>query len=293
MKKIFTLLFLVIVLSFYGCSSNQQNYEKNKVYEIYSQDGSSLAQHKSEIVFESNSSEKNKLIKTKTIEVNGVKYEVSYKNTQDFYWYNGEIDHYEGTNENGYPVQVGINTKNDLVVRYSCFEKQEVIASPTLEKSRDECLEIAKEYLSKYVSDVENYKLKSENCNERKNYVSNYTFSFYRYIGELKAYDLAIILITSHGDVFMHRFDCLGELKNAKVPDQATLDELDIKVTEKLDEIYSSVKDTYAVEYGERDVSLIRLSDGSYALEYYVDVEILENGDLGYSESTHLIIYLD
>ena len=67
MKKIFTLLLVIIVLSFYGCSSNVQNYEVNRVYEVYSEDEQSSEQHKYEITLESNISEKFKLIKTKLV----------------------------------------------------------------------------------------------------------------------------------------------------------------------------------------------------------------------------------
>lgn len=294
MKKTIILLLTIVILFLCICSCKKTNdYKPYTVYEVASEEYLSSAQHSSEIIFDWGYSEKFKLIKSKTVTVGNTKCDVKYTETETGYLYKNDVDYYKGTNDEGYDVEIGINTKTGDIDRYFRFSKRGEDFSGLTVKDRDTCLKIATDYLSSYVDDVENYKITFERFDNGRDTPSDYFFIFSRYIEEMKTFDCARIAVTVYGVVREHRFDCLGELKDAKVPDQTTLDELDVKVTEKLDEIYSSIKDTHTVEYGERDVSLVKLSDGSYALEYYIDVTLLESDDFGYNESTHLIIYLD
>ena len=289
MKRLFALL-LIIILIFCACSSkNNIDYNSYEVYEVYSDENQYLGEHLSEFDLKSDLSKELKLIKNKTVSVNGVEYKVTYEDTLTGYWYNGKIDFYEGTTDRGNLISLGINRDTGVIDRYDNYEKVHIDTSLYTEKTEEECLQIAKDYLSTYVDDIDSYRL-DKKSSRQANKVPYYSFTFYRYIEEVKTYDLAIIEITYCGDVFSHYFDCLGALKGVNAPDEATLNALNEKVTEKLDEIYSSVKDEYTVEYGDRDVTLIKLSDGKYAMEYYVDINVIKEDDTGFIEASRILI---
>ena len=296
MKKILLLLLAIVLLFPCICScKTSSNAEPYTVYEIASEDYISNANHSSEVKLDYGYSEKFKLIKSKTVTVGNTKCDVKYTETETGYWYNNDIDYYIGTDNEGHDVKIGINTKTGDIDRYFLISEESEAFFDLTEKGRDECLEIAKEYLSNYVDDVENYKITFEKFNKGKEIPSKYFFVFSRYVEELETFDRARIGVNIYGVICEHRFDCLGELKDAKVPNQATLDELDVKVTEKLDEIYSTVKDICTVEYDEINAVFVRLSNGKYAIEYEVTVKLTPfdtNTKMPY-ETPKFIVYLD
>ena len=126
MKKILLLLLAIVLLFPCICScKTSSNAEPYTVYEIASEDYISNANHSSEVKLDYGYSETFKLIKSKTVTVNNAKFEVKYTETETSYLYKNDIDYYEGTNDEGYEVEVGINTKTGDLDRYFRFNKKE------------------------------------------------------------------------------------------------------------------------------------------------------------------------
>lgn len=122
-----------------------------------------------------------------------------------------------------------------------------------------------------------------------------YTFHFSRIIDGIETYDCAIIGITVFGDIIDHSFLSLGEMKDAKLPSESDMEIIEENVDRKLKDIYNNVTDKYSVSYEVPEPLFIRMADGRYALEYFVEVGLTPKDDAEYtiSEATVLIVYVD
>jgi hypothetical protein len=76
-----------------------------------------------------------------------------------------------------------------------------------------------------------------------------------------------------------------------------TEDELEIiqnNVNAKLDAIYENVSSKYDISFEIEDTVLVRLSNGKYAMEYYVRADLVaKDTQAKITESTKLLVYLD
>ena len=104
----------------------------------------------------------------------------------------------------------------------------------------------------------------------------------------------AYIVITEYGDLDSYIFTCLGEMKEAVVPTKDELSKVRDAVDEKVKSIYSNIEKSYGVEYEIRDEYFVRLADGSYAMEYVVDVNLTPNDPEGLKliEKISLLVYV-
>ncbi len=285
MKKIISLI-LAFALTLIVASCGKKPYT---VLEVGGADFHSVANHDYDIVLEIKSEKDLKLNKNKTFEVNGKSYDVEYRNTMKTYFFNGEIDFYE-SNE----VSIGVNKKTGNIDKYS-FLGTYVLGAEGTEKSYDECLEIAKKYLGKAVSDSEIYAVADYRYLEIPEYKAVYSFEFARFVNGVKTSDSAFVGVTVYGDVISHTYQNLGGMKDAPVPSEAEMAEIRENVYQKLEDIYGGIKSEYDVEYSTKDVVLSRLEDGKYAIEYYMDAKMTPKveGKLGFMETNHFLIYVE
>ncbi|MBO5024488.1 MAG: hypothetical protein J6D11_09340 [Clostridia bacterium] len=285
MKKLISLI-LAFVLVLLVASCGKKPYT---VLEVGGADSRSVANHDSDIVLKIKSEKDLKLNKNKTFELNSKSYDVEYRDTMKTYFFNGEIDFYESKE-----VSIGVNKKTGNIDQYS-FLGAYVLGTEGTEKSYDECLEIAKKYLGKAVSDVENYAVTNYRYLEIPEYKAVYSFEFARFVNGVKTSDSAFVGVTVYGDVISHTYQNLGGMKDAPVPSEAEMAEIRANVYQKLEDIYGGIKAEYDVEYSTKDVVLSRLEDGKYAIEYYMDAKVTPKaeGKLGFMETNHFLIYVE
>ena len=239
MKKIISLI-LAFILAIVVSSCGKNPYT---VIEVGGADFNSIANHDSDIVLEIKSEKELRLNKNKTFELNSKSYDVEYKYTQKTYLFNGEMDVYRSNK-----ATIGVNKKTGNIDRYTSMGDGNYLDGVVgAEKSYYECLEIAKKYLGKAVSDVENYDVADYRYLEMPEYKAVYSFEFARFVNGMKTSDSAFVGVTVYGDVISHIYQNLGGMKDAPVPSEAEMAEIRANVYQKLEDIYGGIKAEYDV----------------------------------------------
>lgn len=196
--------------------------------------------------------------------------------------------------EKGIAVEKGINSYTGNTDWYYFYNKNYLAEINKPELTRDECREIAKKYFDEFIDSSE-YDVTYERYMYVPEWKGVYTFHFSRIIDGIETYDYAIIGITVFGDIIDHSFLSLGEMKDAKLPSESDMEIIEENVDRKLKDIYNNVTDKYSVSYEVPEPIFIRMADGRYALEYFVEVGLTPKDDAEYtiSEATVLIVYVD
>ena len=125
-------------------------------------------------------------------------------------------------------------------------------------------------------------------------YKAIYDFEFARVIDGIKTSDTAYIGVSVFGDVISHLFVSLGELADAEAPTEKEMEIIQDHVDAKLAAIYENVSSKYDISFEIEDTVLVRLSDGKYAMEYYVRTDLVaKDTQAKVAEATKLLVYLD
>ena len=291
MKKIIAILISLLTLCLAVCSCSKRDFEPYTVYELGGYENLSTANHVDDITFKQERTKELKIFKTKKYEFNEKEYELSYVETEESYLYNSEMDTYSYRDSVVF-LEIGINPRTNKIIKFISTNKNYKLDPNKAERSKEECLQIAKDFISDYVENVEEYELTVDNS-LKYNEVPDYNFQFSRYIDGMKTYDVAQITITSYGDIVCYRFYCYEGLNDVTLPDENTLEELRGKVNEKLDNIYSDMKNEYRVEYANIDERLLRTTDGRYAIEYCVNVSLVQSKENTITDVAYFIVYLN
>ena len=293
MKKFIAIICVttIILLCVISCSSMQK--KEFVVLEAGEYDSNSEANHKMEISLSPEIVKKDINNTTKMIKYNNDQYDSKYRKTSEGYFYRNELDLYE-CEKNQTEFTFGINSDTGKIDRYSWWNPNYVKEITKPELTRDENLEIARNYLAKYI-DTNDYELVDEKYRDIPEYKAIYDFEFRRVINGIQTSDCAYIGVTVFGDISDHLFISLGEMADAELPSDEDMQTIRTKVEEKLKTIYDNVSDKYTVSYGIPDPVFVRLSDGKYAFEYDIDVSLAphDNPDMPISELTKLLVYLD
>ena len=262
MKRFIAILcILATMVCFTACG------KEYTVYEVGGND-SVVVQHKDELTVLQTKREKiDTKHKTITYNYNGKDYELKYNETTTFSTYNSSRDMYM-MYDGRLLLEIGINPVTGRIDFFSWLDKDYAKTVTDNVKTRDDCFEICKEYLSNYVDDLSEYRLYDEKYDEYLEIGAKYEFKFKRYIDDIPTSDLISIGVTAYGDVLDHRFECLGGMKNAKRPSDSEMKDIRKSVSKKLDKIYEPVKDKYDVTIGEEELLFMRLADGRYALQF-------------------------
>ena len=229
---------------------------------------------------------------SKNINVLGTEYNAKYDESKKGYYYNEDIDYYEYIIDQ-YDYEFGVNKNTGRVDECSLSIRNyaEVIAdSPKL--TREECQNIALDVLGRYVN-VDEYEFTLVQTSDLLEY-KVHNFWFTRIIDGIETKDAAYIVITEYGDLWQYIFTCLGEMKDATVPNAEEISAIEKCVDEKVKSIYANVSEKYSIEYEIRDKYFVKLEDGKYAMEYVVDVhlEYKDSEDSGFAERISLLIYV-
>ena len=227
----------------------------------------------------------------KSVDFLGTEYNAKYEKSEKGYYYNENVDYFEVTDKYAHDFGINRNTgRIDVCEMYMVNYAQ--IKEGSQKLSRDECQEIALDILKQYVN-LDEYVLTKAATGDLIEY-KVYDFWFTRIIDGVKTNDKAYIVITEYGDLFNYIFTCLGEMKDAIVPTKEELSDMKVAIDTKVNSIYANVKKSYTVEYEIRDEYFVRLADGSYAMEYVVDVNLTPNDPEGLKlkEKISLLVYV-
>ena len=281
----------IILLCVISCSPMQK--KEFVVLEVGEYDSNSEANHKTEISLSPKITKNNLNNTTKAVQYNNTKYDSEYKRTNEGYFYNNKLDIYD-YKDGETRITFGINSGTNKIDRYSWVNDNYVKDISKPELSREECIEIAWNYLTKYI-DTADYEVVGEKYLTIPEYKAIYEIEFRRVIDGIQTSDCAYIGVTVFGDISDHLFISLGEMANAKLPSDEDMQTIRTKIEEKLKTIYDNVSDKYTVSYEIPDPVFVRLSDGKYAFEYDIDVSLAphDNPDMPISELTKLLVYLD
>lgn len=269
MKKFitFTLSVLLTVFCFTACSQEKEMEYIALEVGGYDHILSSGALHSSDIMLHAETFKEEKLIgTTKTFSYNGIDYEATYDDTQKAPWANSTI-HIYTYSEYGIWISFGINTFNGRLDYYSCNDligsSKNTVKTP---KSKEECLQIARAHLGKFVDDPDAYKVDGANTFNLSEGLT-YLVRFSRRVNGIPATDEANISVTEYGEIIAYHFVALGELGNFSFPAQGEMQKIQAAVDTKLASIYSPAKESYNYSHELESQELMKLEDGRYLLQ--------------------------
>lgn len=291
-NKIVAMLVAVCIMFLLVACDSKEEYT---VLEIGGYDYVSEANHKEEFRVKLNEEIEGSLAKEKTIEYSGIEYDVNYEYTRTNYLYNSDMECYAERDGLNY-TRFGVNKTTGKIDMYGWLDISYLETPGLIEKSRDECLSIAKDQLASLIEDPEQYELEVEALREIPEYDALYVFEFVRKINGVKTADSIRIDVTIYGILAYYRTDCFGVMRGAKLPDQEQMTAIQADIDKKLDAIYEPIKDDYSVTFELDDMVFERLADGRYALEYYYEAELISLKDenpIPRRETTRLIVILE
>lgn len=287
-KMIICLVIAQMLMSLCACSE-ANTYT---VLEVGGYDNFSGANHMEDITLDNENYSKVLVIPQKTVKINGNDWKVEYCGSQKGYLYKNDLDNYT-RDEDGVFVDIGINKDTGTVDSYMWVDQKYVESQTGAELTEEECLDIAKTYLGDYVK-TDEYEVVNVRYLEIPEYKAIYDFEVVRVIDGIKTSDTAYIGVSVFGDVISHLFVSLGELADAEAPTEDEMEIIQNNVNAKLDAIYENVSSKYDISFEIEDTVLVRLSDGKYAMEYYVRADLVaKDTQAKITESTKLLVYLD
>ena len=122
-----------------------------------------------------------------------------------------------------------------------------------------------------------------------------FDFYFSRVINGVETMDGGCVTVTEYGDIYLHDFECLGEMKDVKIPSEDELKDIEKSVDNKIEEIYKNVEDTYTVSYEVYSRTLVKFDDGRYAMRYLLNVDLTpidSNNTWIWSDGPIFFVYL-
>lgn len=145
--------------------------------------------------------------------------------------------------------------------------------------SKEECINIAKDFVSKII-DITDYKI-SVTENETK---KEYFIVFTKYLGNYKTSDSIHINILYTGEIYCYSSFMLGEIDCNTDASGIDIESVSKSVTEKLDKIFEPAREEFdRIEYGEYNYTFTQLKEGYLGIICDVNVDCID--DFGeYSE---------
>lgn len=296
MKKFitFTLSVLLTVFCFTACSQEKEMEYIALEVGGYGHVLSSEVLHSSDIMLHAETIKEEKLIgTTKTFSYNGTDYKAVYDHTKAKCWANSSMDVYVYS-AYGIRIDFGTNTSTGRLDFYNCNDQtnssKNTVKTP---KSKEECLQIARAHLGKYVDDPDAYEVDRDNKFNLSQGLT-YTFRLSRRVNGMPTADYAYIGVTEHGEVITHHFGSLGEFKYFRLPDQDQMQKIQNAFDTKLASIYSPVKESYNYSHELESQELMKLEDGRYLLQqtYRTTLTRVDNAESKSYDTTVLVVPL-
>ncbi len=216
-----------------------------------------------------------------------------YTTSKKGYLFNSEVNCYESSND-GTMVRFGVNEKTGVVDNYSYTNlKYSAQHTQSAELTKEQCEEIALQYLRQY-ADADKYSLVRADYLEIPEYKAIYSFEYVHLVDGIKTSDSAFLGVTVYGDVISHDFSTLNEFEKFHAPSEADNRAITADIEAKIGSIYDSINDKYTYSWSEEGKRFVKLSDGTYALEYSVSVTLTpkDTSAKSVAEAVTLLVYL-
>lgn len=229
-----------------------------------------------------------------TATVNGKKISGDYSMSKKSYLFNSDVDYYEYSKD-GCKVQFGINSKTGVVDSYSYVDMNYPTSkSGAASLTENQCADIALQYFSQY-ADTDKYSLIASNYLEIPEYGAIYNFEFAFLVDGIQTSDSAFIGVTIYGDVISHMFTTLNEFEGLKPPSNEDNKVIAANIDAKIKNMYDSISDEYDYSWNHTEKMFVKLSDGTYALEYDISVVLAPQNALAKEavETVKLLVYID
>lgn len=278
MKKIISLAVTVLIcLSMFACGRSTET-----VYITGTGEGSELSGVTKDMDFMYSREKREDAPQSLDIEFENITINGTYRETAILTEYNCDYDRYEYTDESGTKYSVGKNIKTGEIVYFTRSKNGENTMTESDRNTREERLNIAKEYLERY-SDGD-YRLCDEQESDWGADDIRHTFLFKRYINDLPTSDVIWICINTKGELCLLRKDVSPSFYDAELPD-IDMEKCDSLVTEKAKEII-----------GKEDVTISdkwvkHLKDGQYGVEYKFEYDIEKDGEVMATSAIWLFVY--
>ncbi len=209
------------------------------------------------------------LFNQKTVTIQGEKITFEHASSFKSDYYQDNRSFYETNRELG--VHIIFNDSTRQLMGWEDARCKEMKGSEAVKKSSEECLEIARQYLSSYVNDVSSYSV-SGGAEDQN---GCYTFHFSKKIDGIATKEELRVRVNGYGIVYEHFFRQPGVYDKANVPPEEKLSEIEESIRKKIAEKYDPVSEKYSYECSDLSPTLIRLANGRYALEYEVKVKLI------------------
>ena len=260
-----------------------------------SSDSSALIKHTADIkLVLDDKTDAGKKDSTKEVTVGNEKITGKYFKTSVSPYYNRTADIYKSTS-GSVQAQFSVDPATNKLVGYSVYDTEYAAkVEGKNELTKEECIEIAENYLKQHVSDIENYRITCE-YSPLEIYKGRYAVYFTRYINDIPTIDSAYIYVSVYGDIMRFDFGNLGDMKDTAALNPHNIADIDKNVEEKRNEVYGGLinSEEYEVSFSQSK-KLVRLENGKYALQYTVNANIsYTNKDMHFADTSSFIVYLE
>ncbi len=141
-------------------------------------------------------------------------------------------------------------------------------------KTKDECIEIARNFLADIV-DVDGYDISVNENTDR----GLYTVKFTKTVFGQKTTDSAEVVVRNDGALYSYSSLMLGRVKEDLFSDYTiNINKLKEEINGKLYSVYQEVQNKYSrIDYSEPEIILTALKNGEAGAVCYVDINCIEN----------------
>ena len=228
---------------------------------------------------------------------NGETVEGTYYESMQSYWHNSLVDEYFVQTEEG-TIKINWNVNLNRLDYYSKAVFDAKYDSSLPQKSKDECIAIAKDFLKTLTDDADAYEVVGVAHFDSSSSKTQpfYYISFERKIGMFRTRDAIAISVGTDGELTQYGYWGFGTLQGVEEPAEEVLAIVEGKMEEKLSSIYKECSEKYTVEYEWQNWKLVRMQNGKLAIIKSISVTLTEK-ELGTSspinETVELLTYLE
>lgn len=248
-----------------------------------------------------------------TVAIGDKTYIGKYEGSSNSKYYDDETNTYTCSTQNGSIVNnitYKVNAKTQDVVFYMLSRRNDKVSDYEGLKTytKEECFELAKEFMKQYVTNIDNYTVISEYEKTDSIYGTWYHYRFVECIGDLQIGNIAIIDINMYGEVLYFtrqtHIEDVEAFEDSGYIETIDWDAVDEAIGKKALEAFTARTNgqtqythyrVYSSDKSKNIKTLVRMADGRYALsiDAYVLVSTDEYPDRYESFEALMLIYLD
>ncbi len=271
-----------------------------EVFEVGNYDYALIAAHTSEMeLFEYKQFEDSAKLGSKKSFVlrDGETVEGMYFASRESSFYNRTVDEYIVQTEDGV-IMIHWNLDLNQVTHYNRSVFNAEYDSSLPQKSKDECIAIAKDFLKTLTEEEDAYEVVGvryfdSNSSEMQPY---YYISFERKIGMFRTLDAITISVETDGELTHYGYMGFGTLDGVEAPTEEVLTLVQGKMETKFSTIYGACSEKYTVEHEWKDWKLVRMQNGKLAIIKTISVTLTEKAvetTAPVHETVELLVYLE